>query len=91
MRPQLFAAGVLAALLGVGLYVLEIPLVFFWSIPLGVGGAIMAGASLLLPESQGPVEPPDGYRFCAFCSSPVGIEEKRCPNCNGVQQGGDVQ
>jgi len=88
MRPQLFAAGVLAALLGAGLYVLEIPLVFFWSIPLGIGGAIMAGASLLLPESNGPIEPPEGHRFCVYCSNPVKITDKRCPHCNGMQPGG---
>ena len=88
MRPQLFGAGVLVMALAAVFYVLEIPLVYFWSIPFAIGGAIMAIASLFLPESAGPVEPSEGYRFCPFCSNPVRLDAKRCDHCNGVQSGG---
>jgi hypothetical protein len=88
LRPQLFGAGALVMILAAVLYVLEIPLVFFWSIPFAIGGAVMAVLSFFLPESSGPVEPPEGYRFCPFCSSPVKLDAKRCDHCNGVQPGG---
>ena len=90
MRPQLLAAGILVSLLGGALYILEIPLVYFWSIPFAVGGLVMAGASFLLQEGAGPVEPPAGYRFCVFCSNPVKVTEKRCDRCNGLQPAGEV-
>jgi len=87
LRPQLFGAGVLVMILAAVLYVLGIPLVFFWSIPFAIGGAVMAVVSVLLPESAGPVEPPEGYRFCPFCSSPVRLDARRCDHCNGLQPG----
>jgi len=85
MRTQLFAGGLLVAATGAGFYLLAFPLVFFWSIPFGVVGVIMAVASVFLPEGQGPIKPPDGYRFCVYCSSEVPIASERCPHCNGVQ------
>lgn len=85
MRSQLLAGGLLVALLGVALYVLEVPLVDAWSLPFLVGGGIMAVASFLLPERTGGVEPPAGYRFCRFCSTPVPLAAERCPHCNGLQ------
>jgi len=88
LRPQLFGAGVLVIILGAVFYVLAIPLVFFWSIPFAIGGAVMMGVSLLIPESAGPVEPPEGYRFCPFCSSPVRLGAARCDHCNGIQPAG---
>jgi len=42
-------------------------------------------ASLFLPETEGPVKPPEGFRFCVFCSTPVPVTAERCPHCNGVQ------
>lgn len=88
MRPQLLGAGALVIVMGAGFYVLAIPLAFFWSIPFVVGGLVMAGVSFLLPESRGPVEPPEGYRFCAYCSNPIKLDAARCDRCNGVQPGG---
>jgi hypothetical protein len=77
-------------ILAAGLYVLEIPLVFFWSIPFAAGGAVMAALSLFLPEGAGPLEPPEGHRFCPYCSKPVPLNAKRCDYCNGVQPSGGV-
>ncbi|HUI86380.1 MAG TPA: hypothetical protein VLY21_04410 [Nitrososphaerales archaeon] len=85
MRSQLLVAGVLIVVLGAVFYLLEVPLVFFWSVPFVIGGGIMAVASLFMAESQGPVTPPQGYRFCVFCGDPVKIGEDRCPRCNGLQ------
>jgi hypothetical protein len=85
MRSQLLVAGVLVMLLGVVFYILQIPLVYFWSVPFVAGGGLMAAASPFLKESQGPVEPPEGYRFCIFCGTPVKLEDVRCAHCNGVQ------
>jgi hypothetical protein len=88
MRPQLLVSGVLVALLGVGFFLLEIPIVFSWSLVFIAGGAAMAGTSFFVPAGSGPVPPPDGYRFCRFCSSPVPLGAERCLVCNGLQQGG---
>lgn len=88
MRPQLLGAGVLVLILGGVFYVLAIPLVFFWSVPFLVGGVVMAILGLVLPEGTGPVEPPEGYRFCPFCSSIVKIGAERCDHCNGIQPSG---
>ncbi len=76
--------------MGAGFYVLEIPLVYFWSLPFVIGGAVMSAASWFMSESEGPVEPPEGYRFCAYCSSPVKLESERCSHCNGIQPKGQV-
>jgi len=89
MRPSLFAAGLMVSLLGAALYFLEIPLFYFWSVPFALGGVVMAGVSLFLPESAGPVEPPEGYRFCVFCSTPVKLSSERCGHCNGLQPRGN--
>jgi len=85
MRPQLLVGGLLVALMGAGFYALEIPFVYFWSVPFVAGGAIMIVASLFLPESSGPMTPPPGFRFCVFCSTPVPLTSERCPQCNGLQ------
>jgi hypothetical protein len=85
MRPQLLFGGLLVALMGLGFYVLALPFVFFWSIPFGVAGLIMIAASFLLPETEGPVKPPEGFRFCPYCSTPVSLSSERCPHCDGVQ------
>ena len=85
MRPSLFAGGVLVALMGGVFYVLGLPFVFFWSVPFAAAGVIMMVASLFLPEGEAPLAPPDGYRFCVYCSTPVPLDEERCPHCNGYQ------
>jgi hypothetical protein len=88
MRPQLLVGGLLVAAMGTGFYFLQLPFVYFWSLPFGVAGIIMVIISFLVPESEGPVLPPEGYRFCPFCSSPVKIGTERCPHCDGVQRTG---
>jgi len=90
LRPQLIGAGVLVMILAAALYLLEIPLVYFWSVPFAIGGGVMAVLGLVVPESAGPVEPPEGYRFCRYCSTPVRLDAKRCDHCNGIQPGGDA-
>ena len=85
MRSQLLVAGLLIALMGGVFYALAVPLVFFWSLPFAVGGGLMAIASLFLPERTERIEPPEGFRFCRFCSNPVAIGMERCPHCNGLQ------
>ncbi len=85
MRPQLLVGGLLVALMGAGFYALQIPLVYFWSIPFVAGGAIMIVASFFLSESPGPPTPPEGFRFCVFCSTPVPLASDRCPQCDGLQ------
>ena len=87
MRPQLFVGGLLVALMGAGFYALQLPFVYFWSIPFVIGGGVMMVASLFLPESEGPVKPPEGFRFCVYCSTPVSLVSERCPRSNGVQPG----
>ncbi len=72
-------------LLGVFLYVTAFPLVFAWSFPFIVGGGIMALISLFVPESEGPVQPPEGSKFCVFCSTPMPVSAERCTHCNGLQ------
>jgi hypothetical protein len=84
MRPQLFAGGILVLLLGVFLYVSPLPLVL-WSVPFALGGGVMTLASLFMSEGQGPILPPDGFRFCVFCSTPVALDSDRCSHCNGIQ------
>jgi len=77
----------LVAAMGAGFYLLELPFVYFWSLPFGIAGVIMAIIGVFLPESSGQVQPPEGYRFCPFCSTAVQIGVERCPHCNGVQRG----
>ena len=59
-----------------------------FSIPFMVGGAVMILVSPLLKPSGLPVLPPEGYRFCIFCSNPVLLTAGRCDRCNGVQPKG---
>jgi hypothetical protein len=80
----------MVSLLGAALYILELPLVFFWSLPFLAGGILMVGASLFLSEGAGPVEPLEGYRFCVFCSAPVKLTAERCATCNGLQPKGNA-
>lgn len=82
-------AGVMIVLLGAVFYLLQVPLVYFWSIPFAIGGGVMAVASLMMSESEGPIEAPEGYRFCVFCGTPVKLIADRCPHCNGLQPKGE--
>ncbi len=88
VRPQLFIGGLLVALTGGGFYVSQLPFVYFWSIPFAIVGAIMMVASLFLSETEGPVKPPEGFKFCVFCSTAVPLNSERCPHCNGIQPKG---
>jgi len=85
MRTQLFIGGLFVALLGGVFYAVPLPLFLAWSIPLAVGGGVMCLASVFMEESPGPVKPPEGFRFCVFCSTPVPTTSERCPQCNGLQ------
>jgi hypothetical protein len=85
MRSQLLVAGLLTIGLGALFYVTALPLVYSWSLPFVIGGVLMLVASHLLKESEGPVQPPPGHRFCAFCSTPVPFEAERCQHCGGLQ------
>jgi hypothetical protein len=85
MRPQLFAGGLLVAVIGVSFYALQLPFVYFWSLPFVIGGGLMVAASFFVSASPGPITPPEGHRFCVFCSTPVPLSSERCPHCNGVQ------
>ncbi|MBI3840381.1 MAG: hypothetical protein HY297_00240 [Thaumarchaeota archaeon] len=85
MRPQLLFGGLLVGLMGAGFWALEIPLVYFWGPPFVIGGGLMALASFFMADRPGPVQPPPGFTFCVFCSSPVRIGSERCSHCNGLQ------
>lgn len=84
MRPSMMVAGLLLALTGAGLYVGlggDAWLVFVAS------GAVIMVLGYSLAEVADRVEPPPGYRFCPFCSTPVMEGQKRCDQCNGLQPG----
>lgn len=85
MRPQLLGGGLLVALMGAGFFALGLPFVYFWSVPFVASGVLMMVVALFLPESAGPVQPPEGFRFCPYCSTPVALGAGRCPHCNGLQ------
>ncbi len=85
MRSQLLVGGVVIMGMGGAFYLLELPLVYFWSFPFLIGGALMTLASPFLGEREGPVEPPEGHRFCVFCSYPVPLTQSVCGHCGGRQ------
>ncbi len=85
MRSQLFVAGVMLIVLAVIFFALQLPLVFFWSVPFGIAGLIMVAVAPFLSESEGPVKPPEGYAFCAFCGNLIPSDAVRCSLCNGKQ------
>ena len=76
----------MVAAMGAGFYILELPFVYFWSLPFGIAGVIMVIIGFFAQEGQGPVQPPEGHRFCPFCLTPVQIGVERCPHCNGLQR-----
>ena len=85
MRTQLLGAGLFVALVGAVFYAFPLPLTFAWSLTLLVAGGLMCLASFFISESTGPVKPPAGFRFCAFCSTLAPTSSERCPQCNGIQ------
>lgn len=85
MRSSLILTGLIIVVLGLALYLLEIPFAYLWSFPFVVGGVVFIVAGSFLKESEGQVEPPEGYRFCPFCSTPVLLTASRCDHCNGLQ------
>jgi hypothetical protein len=86
MRPQLMVAGLLIMSMGGVFVVLEIPLVYSWSVVFLAGGAMMVLASPFVSQSPGPVEAPQGYKFCRYCTAEVPVEAERCPKCDGLQR-----
>lgn len=87
MRSSLILTGLIIAVLGLALYLLELPFAYLWSFPFMVGGVVFILAGSLLKESTTNVEPPEGYRFCRFCNTPVLLTTERCDHCNGLQNG----
>jgi hypothetical protein len=85
MRSSLVLTGIIIAVLGLALYVLELPFAYLWSFPFMVGGVVFVLAGFFLKESEGQVEPPEGYKFCRFCNTPVLLTADRCDHCNGLQ------
>lgn len=85
MRPQLFITGIMLIIVAILFYSLEIPFVFFWSIPFGISGLIMVIAAPFLKEAETRIKPPEGYRFCVYCSNTIPLESERCFYCNGKQ------
>ena len=56
-----------------------------FSLPFVAAGLAMIGVSPFLKPSELPVRPPEGHKFCPYCSNAIPLEAKRCPRCNGVQ------
>jgi hypothetical protein len=82
MRSSLVVSGGIIALTGVALYVALAG--GAWLVMIA-GGMVVVVSGFLLKEVTDRVEPPDGYRFCLFCSTPVVIGAERCGHCNGLQ------
>ena len=61
----------------------SVPLAF--SVPFVAAGLGMMAASPFLKPSDLPVRPPDGHKFCPYCSSTIPADAVRCPKCDGVQ------
>lgn len=85
MRSSLILTGLIIVALGLALYLLEIPFAYLWSFPFMAGGVVFVLVGSLLKESTTNVEPPEGYRFCRFCNTPVLLTVERCDHCNGLQ------
>ena len=82
MRSSLVVSGGIILITGVALF-----LAFqgtAWLV-LIAGGAAASVAGFVLEESTDRVDPPPGYRFCVFCSTPVAEGDERCGHCNGLQ------
>jgi len=82
MRSSLVVSGLIIGLTGAALFVAlggTAWLVLF------AGGFVALVLGFLLEETTERVEPPPGYRFCLFCSTPVLEGAERCSHCNGLQ------
>ena len=85
MRSSLILTGILTSGLGLLFYILEIPFVFSWSFPFIFGGLVLVATGWVVKETQGHIDPPEGYAFCVFCSAPILVGTKKCDGCNGLQ------
>jgi len=84
MRPSMMVAGLLLTLTGGGLYLALGG--YAWLAFAGIGAAVIV-VGYFVAEVTEKVEPPAGYRFCPFCTSPVMEGQERCSECNGLQPG----
>jgi hypothetical protein len=82
MRYSLVVAGGIITLTGVGLYA---ALDGYAWLALIAGGVVTLACGFVLEEVDERVEPPPGYHFCPFCSTPVAEGVERCSHCNGLQ------
>ena len=82
MRSSLVVSGGIITLTGVALFV---ALAGEAWLALVAGGFVVLVSGFLLGEATERVVPPDGYRFCLFCSTPVMVGAERCSHCNGLQ------
>ncbi|MDA4117860.1 MAG: hypothetical protein OK455_05895 [Thaumarchaeota archaeon] len=82
MRASLVVSGGIIALTGVVLFV---TLAGDAWLALTAGGVVVLVSGFILQDIEDRVEPPPGYRFCPFCSTPVLIGSERCDHCNGLQ------
>jgi predicted nucleic acid-binding Zn ribbon protein len=82
MRSSLFVSGVIVTLTGVALFAALDGIAWLVLIACGV---VVSVSGYLLEESTERVEPPIGFQFCVFCSTPVPEGAERCDHCNGIQ------
>ncbi len=82
MRSSMVVSGGIIALTGVAFFVTLDGEAW---LALIAGGFVVLVIGFLLEEVTDRVEPPEGHRFCPFCSTPVLIGAERCSHCNGLQ------
>jgi len=82
MRASAVVSGGILTLTGVVLFVALQGIAW---LALIAGGLAVLVAGFALKEVSDRIEPPPGYRFCPFCSTPVMEGAERCGHCNGLQ------
>jgi hypothetical protein len=82
MRSSLVVSGVIVTLTGVGLFAALDGVAWLVLIACGV---VVTVSGFLLEESMDRVDPPLGFSFCVFCSTPIQDGVERCSYCNGLQ------
>jgi hypothetical protein len=82
MRSSLVVSGGILTLTGIVLFVALSGEAW---LALMAGGAVVIVAGFVLEEVTERIEPPPGYHFCLFCSTPVMEGAERCSHCNGLQ------
>ncbi len=82
MRSSLVVSGGIITLTGIVLYV---ALAGEAWLALIAGGVVVMVSGMVLEEVTDRIEPPPGYQFCLFCSTPVLKGAERCDHCNGLQ------